>query len=147
MAHPEPRPALYLLGCAPFVAAPIDRHTGRPLAEEGPCPVCGGAVRDRPDRIGGDAPTVAYCGRCDAMDERHSGNLARQRVEAGVSARAADDRDDEAHQVGQVKAGLKRAELTEAERRRIWMGCRKWIPFAAVQPACLAGSGAGGPRR
>jgi hypothetical protein len=55
--------------------------------------------------------------------------------------RARDGADREAREVRHVKEGLRRVELAEAERQRIFLGSRKGNPFADVDPACLAGVG------
>lgn len=124
-----PTPGLILMGCTPFEAAP-----------RRPCPACGDAVKDRPDITGREAPTVVYCLRCDRMDDRHAGRLARQRCEAEVSRAATDDRDRQERELDHVRDGLKGITLSEAHRRRIWYGYRK-SPLAEAEPSCLAVAG------
>lgn len=150
-----PHPGIFLLGCQPFEAArrPCPDCGGRkpdcpncggrsPRREEPPpCSTCGGQVRDRPDLTGQERPTVVYCDRCDGMAPLAEDRLRKQYLETTHGLDATDRRDRETREADHVKESLKGVTLSEAHRRRIWMGHRKGNPFAAVEPQCLAAVG------
>lgn len=98
-----PTPTIVLMGCRAWDATPV---------KSGSCPVCGPGVR------AGHQST--YCARCDSLSPRRESQVLAARV--GLRARseaesAARGARDDLRRVGKANG-----QLSEALRRRIWMG-------------------------
>lgn len=116
-----PGPDIVMTGCRPFVP-PHATHSSEP------CHVCGDKVADRPDLANptNPRPTVVYCARCDRMAPEREQRLAKQRLETAISAEAEYHAEASDTAFRDCIESSRRTVLSEAERRRIWMGCR-WV--------------------
>jgi hypothetical protein len=108
-----PEPIVVLLGCNPNLLP------GRPE----PCPVCRGDVH-RPGY---------YCGQCDRADPHTEARILAARV--GLRSRDRATRHEQEARAD-LKARVRKAELSEAYRRRLWNG---YGGFRKARPEGLIG--------
>ncbi len=136
-----PEPTVFLTGPNPLIPPHELARRG-----EQSCPLCSGAVRDRLDHVGDGIstrlePTIVYCLQCDGMDPRHEPRLEHQRIETGAIETERQQAADDAEALESAISRADGIQLTELERRRIWLGNQPITSDLEREPNNLARMG------